>query len=346
MTSLEKLVLAAVKAPSGDNTQPWLFTLDEASSRIEIHLDATRDPSSMNAGQRMARIALGAALENLLSEAARLGFAPVLEEAPPALAAVRLTAPGGDPDLSPLLAARVTNRRAYDGRPLDPQVLAALQRESSPPVGSVTTHWIAAKERLLAFAALIGRADATMFSVPEILAAFLDKVRFDARGNAEVDDGLSLASLELSMSDLLLLPLLPRLPHALLSALGTFRIMGARSRALVAGSSALCLIVAPNGDPRTDLDVGRATERAWLALTAHGLSAQPMMSLLGLESALDHGALAPGRNRDAAREEGARLRALAPEIGQGRPAFLLRVGFAPPPRGRVGRRPLRDVTRP
>jgi nitroreductase len=345
VTYLEKLVSAAVKAPSGDNTQPWRFALDEAASRIEIHLDATRDSSPMNAGQRMARIALGAALENLLREAWRLGFAPALEDAPPALAVVRLTAAGRDPDLDPAVAARVTNRRPYDGRALDPQVSAALERESSPPLGGVTTHWIAAKERLRAIAALVGRADATMFSVREMLMAFLAKVRFDATGDADVEDGLSPASLELSAADRLLLQLLPRLPHGLLLALGTFRVMGARSKALVAGSSALCLVVAPDAEPRTDLDVGRATERAWLALTAHGLSAQPMMSLLVLENALDHGVLA-GMPREAAVAVRGRLRALAPEIGQGRPAFLMRVGFAPPPRGRVGRRPVRDVTRP
>ncbi len=345
MTSLEKLVFAAVRAPSGDNTQPWRFALDEKTSRIEIHLDAARDPSPMNAGQRMARIALGAALENLLSEAGRLGFAPVLEEAPPALAAVRLTAAGRDPDLDAVVAARVTNRRPFDGRALDPQVKAALERESSPPLGGVTTHWIAAKERLRFLASLVGRADATMFSVREMLMAFLGKVRFDARRDEAVEDGLSPASLELSPADRILLRLLPRLPHGLLRALGMFHVMGARSRALVAGSSALCLVVAPDAEPRTDLDVGRAAERAWLALTAHGLSAQPMMSLLVLENALDHGVLAPGRTRDAALEIRAGLRKLAPEVGGGRPAFLMRVGYAPPPRGRVGRLPVGDATR-
>ena len=50
---IETLLAAAVHAPSGDNTQPWRFELDAGQGRIVLHLDPTRDPSPMNAGQRL-----------------------------------------------------------------------------------------------------------------------------------------------------------------------------------------------------------------------------------------------------------------------------------------------------
>jgi len=89
--TLESLVAAALRAPSGDNTQPWRFQIDPRTGRVSLFLDESRDPSPMNAGQRMARIALGAAFENLLRAAGSLGLEIAVETpTPPAVAAVRV----------------------------------------------------------------------------------------------------------------------------------------------------------------------------------------------------------------------------------------------------------------
>lgn len=337
------LVEAATRAPSGDNTQPWRFALDESAGRIGIHLDETRDPSPMNAGQRMARIALGAALENLLREAEHRGWAFTLERAvPPALAAVRVKVREGAAPGDAAIPARVTNRRPYDGRPAPEAVLSKLSSLTAPLDG-VTTHWITGPERLAAFAPLIGRADATLFAVPAMLAAFLRKVRFDVPPDAHVDDGLSTASLEFSAANRILLRALPWLPHGLLKAMGAFRQMRARSINLVAGSSGLCLLAAQDGEAATDLTVGRAMQRAWLALTEQGLAVQPMMSLPVLENVLDHGLDLPGLSRKMLVELRDAFRAAAPEIAGRRPAYLMRFGFAPPPSARVGRLPVEAV---
>src|SRR5215210_9449480 len=100
--TLETLLSHAVRAPSGDNTQPWRFAVDEEAGTIGLDLDPARDPSPMNAGQRMARLALGAALENLLRAAADLGWAAALDPEPgPFLARVRVRfrpdGTGGEP---------------------------------------------------------------------------------------------------------------------------------------------------------------------------------------------------------------------------------------------------------
>ena len=60
---LETLIAAGIQAPSGDNTQPWRFMVDSQARTIAAHVDETRDPSPMNSGQRMSRIAVGAAVE-------------------------------------------------------------------------------------------------------------------------------------------------------------------------------------------------------------------------------------------------------------------------------------------
>jgi hypothetical protein len=344
---LETALAAAIRAPSGDNTQPWRFTIDPQQGRITFYLDETRDPSPMNAGQRMARIAVGAALENVVRTARKNGWDAELEPGePPALGTLRLRSTGdhaAQPDES--LAARVTNRRLYDGRPLDRSLLQRLE-SATPLLGGVRTHWITGSDRLTALAPLIGRADAVMFGEPSMRRAFLGKVRFDKPATEPVEEGLSLASLEPTAADRLALRIMPWVPNWLFKLGGAGRVFAAKARKLVESASGLCLIVAPDATADGDLLVGRCMQRAWLALTTEGLAAQPMMSLLVLENVLDHGS--PNLIAAVGREELARLRqtlrASAPEIGAGRPAFLLRFGFAPPPSGRTGRLPIGTVT--
>jgi hypothetical protein len=337
-----------VCAPSGDNTQPWYFVVDAANQRIAIHLDPTRDPSPMNSGQRMARIALGAALENILYLAARNKWSVELETAPaPALAAVRVLLPPevGGP-LEAVVRERVTNRRVYDGRPVPPDVLGRVA-DAVPPLDGVTTHWIVDRERVTGLADLIGRADAVMFGAPAMRHAFLGNVRFDAPPNAVVEQGLSLDSLELTGSDRVALRLMRRMPDWLVKVAGAGKVFASKARQLVTSASGLSLIVAPDDAEATDLTVGRVLQRGWLALNEQGLAVQPMSSLPVLENALRHGTpevvAALGRGQvETLRDE---LHRRVPELGDGRLAFLLRFGYAPPPTGRTGRLPLSAVTR-
>jgi hypothetical protein len=176
--------------------------------------------------------------------------------------------------------------------------------------------------------------------------AFLGKVRFDEPPDASVAEGLSMASLELTAADRLALRLMPRLPDWLLKLGGVGRVFAEKARQLVASASGLCLVVAPDRTELTDLAVGRAMQRAWLALTRQGLAAQPMMSLCVLENVLEHGrpALVAALGRERVDALSARFRDAVPEVGAGRPGFLLRFGYAPAPSGRTGRLPLSEVT--
>jgi nitroreductase len=340
--TLDALLTAASRAPSGDNTQPWRFEVDTEARRISLLLDETRDPSPMNSGQRMARIALGACLENLLRTAPRYGWIAELEEAsPPVQAAIHLREGTRQSDhLGRAIPERVTNRRFYDGRPVPEEVMAQLRWDMAV-FRRVTTHWILDRARLGALAGLIGRADATMFRSPALRQAILSQIHFDLPAGAEPEEGMSPASLELNLMERLVLRLLPRLPNWLVRYSGILGGFAAKTRRLVQSASGLCLLVAPDEAPQTDLHVGQTMQCLWLALTAQGLAVQPMMSLLVLENILDQGSPEMlntlGRTRlTALRDE---FRLLAPEIGEGRPAFLLRFGYAPPPSGRTARRP-------
>jgi len=352
-TILQQLLQAAVHAPSGDNTQPWRFIVDWEAGQISLHVDGSRDPSPMNAGNRMARIALGAALENIVRTAEGNGLHLEFEQpTPPALAAVRLRTEAQTAALVQEIQQRVTNRRVYDGRPLPPEMLAGLEQQTAP-IEEVRTFWICDRARIIALASLIARADKLMFGEASMRRAFLAKIRFDDKtGGEPAREGLTPASLELTAFERFALRLLPSIPSWFLRLTGGLRAFAVKARKLAESASGFCLVTASDVTEKADLLVGRAVQKAWLALTENDLAVQPMMSLLVLENVRDNGpasliAKVGERKLAMLRDD---FRTLAPEIGQSRPAFLMRFGYASPPTGHCGRLPVDafviDCTRP
>jgi hypothetical protein len=189
----ETLIQATTLAPLGDNTRPWQFGVDGERGSSAFSVDETRDCSPMNAGQRMARIAIGSALENALPTARRNGWETTLELAsPPTLAVLRLPGSAGSAgEIDDAIRARVTNRRVYEGRIVAPEQLERLRAETSV-LEDVTTHWITSKVHSTTLAEWIGRADALMLGDPIMRRAFLDKLRFGQPASAAVKERLSL----------------------------------------------------------------------------------------------------------------------------------------------------------
>ncbi len=336
---LERLLEAARSAPSHDNSQPWRFSV--SGERISFGVDSTRDPSPDGT---MARIAIGASLECACVAAARMGATVrFVERQPGALVTVSITSPKrlAEPDLS--RTRRVTNRRPYDGRAFDDATAQAL-KEATKPRDRAQTHWFG-RERVRALGPLFEQADELFFLDADLRERALSAIRFDVKDREEVARGLSVGSLEPTAADRASLvrladfraanrPVDPQI------AAVEFKKMGGRARRLVESASGVCIITTAGDDEMGDVHVGRAVQRAWMALTHRGLAAQPMTTMLSL-----------ARSSLAADPElGPRVMAVLtafrrafPSVGKdARIAFLMRFGWAEAPSCRVGRLPLED----
>jgi hypothetical protein len=125
------LVRAAILAANPHNIQPWRFGV--ARDRVDLFEDPARSIGALAPDRREVHIGLGCALENLLLAAAAGGYSPRLRLLPAAADAshvARVDLSPAEPaasDLHRAIPARHTNRGPYDGRPVAPHALSALE---------------------------------------------------------------------------------------------------------------------------------------------------------------------------------------------------------------------------
>lgn len=132
---LEKLIAAAVAAPSLHNTQPWRYRLDPDTSTIEVRAAIERALRHADPVGRAMHVSVGAAVFNLRVAAAHFGWEPLVRLLPrPAepdlLASVRLAGqPAGSRhghDLYDAVWRRHSSRLPFSGRAVPAEVLTEL----------------------------------------------------------------------------------------------------------------------------------------------------------------------------------------------------------------------------
>ncbi len=314
---LRFLVRYAILAPSGHNTQPWLFRV--ANGTLQLIADRTRALPVVDPHDRALLISNGAALALLcvaMRYFGRAGHVDLLPEPqdPDLLATVRL-GPAVEPDQRDgarfhAIAKRRTTRKPFDPAPLEPSLLASLRDVGSGDAKVRLIDDPATKARI---AELVGEGDRAQFADPAFrreLGAWVHSRRAASR------DGMSGANF--GMPDVL-------------SAIGglvirTFDMgqgIAAKDADIAAHSPVLAAIITPGDTPRDWLDAGMAHALLLLDAAAAGLTAAYLNQPVEV---------------DALRGRLAQAAAVAPDY----PQLLLRIGKGPPVPPAV-RRPVEEV---
>ncbi len=275
--AVERVVAAAVRAPSGGNVQPWHVSSQDGAITIAL---APEHTSTMDVGYRASAVAVGAAAFNALVAAAAGGILGPLHfetggDACPLRAVLRLS-DESDPELAGLYSAvlaRETNRHRGKPASLSPDIVeslhAAAQREGT------RLHLLTSYDEVNTAAAILAASDRIRYLTPHLHAEMISEVRWP--GDQFPDSGIDVHSLELRPADLIKLDVLRR-PEvmAYLAEWDAGAVLGADTRERILASSCLA-VVSMSGQALTDYARGgSAVEAVWVIAQELGLAVQPI----------------------------------------------------------------------
>jgi hypothetical protein len=279
----QKIIEAAICAPSGDNCQPWNFTIE--NGRIHLFNLPDKDTSLFNFQQRASLVAHGAVLENIHIASSALGFQAKFSCFPQAgndnlIAAITLeeTHPRDEP-LYPYISLRTTNRRPYRPTPLTEEERGTISNAVGT-AGAGKVVLLEDDQSKKALSEVIGFNDKLVFENPQLHSFLFDHVRWNDKEARSTRDGLDIKTLELAPPDALAFRLFKN--YSLLQTLNTFgvsKIVAKNAQKLSLSASAIGLITTAGSTPHDYLDVGRILQRIWLEATRLGLSLQLMTGI-------------------------------------------------------------------
>ncbi len=128
-TDFLKIIAYAIKAPSGHNTQPWKFKVQE--NWIEVYPDFTQELPVVDYNHRELYISLGCAVFNICLAAGQYGYSyniEIIEETKQSIIKITLEKTQTVKDsLFEQIEKRQTNRNIYTGKSIDNDTLMQLK---------------------------------------------------------------------------------------------------------------------------------------------------------------------------------------------------------------------------
>ena len=346
------VVRYAILAPSGGNSQPWRFYFD--GTRLWVVHVARRSANRMDADNRAAYIALGAAIENLAVAAAHAGHHTDVEPFPrpdegSVVAALTLTRGlrEDDADLAPLfpqLTRRATNRTVVPSAALTARQERVL--EGAVKARGARLELVTADGTKAALGRMVGKSDRIRFLCPELHRELAAELRWSSTENRQRRDGIDVKTLGLRAPELSILRILTRPDVAgFLRTLGGGEALEDLSFKALTASAAVGLISMERNSDADMVRGGRAVEHLWLHATRLGLSLQPVTALVYMLDMLetDAGNVFTTREREALLCLGKDFNQVFAHPPRDRRLLLFRVGQAPEPSVRSLRLPLNEI---
>lgn len=272
----EIVAAAAMRAPSGGNSQPWHVHLDPGSVSVSL---APEHTSTMDVGYRASAVAVGAAIFNAQVAAAAhgvLGPVSIREADESMLRATMRLDNRHDAGLAQLYTAmlhRETNR--HRGTPIQipsetvETLTAAALREDA------RLHMIVSQDDIEAAAEILAAADRIRYLSPRLHKEMFSEIRFP--GDDSPETGIDVRSLELDPTDLVKLDILRR-PEVmeLLTRWDAGAALGDDTRKRVQSSAAIGVVSVSGHTLTAYARGGCAVEAVWIHAQQYGLAVQPV----------------------------------------------------------------------
>ena len=235
----KEMIHYATLAPSGHNTQPWRFSVENDS--ILIYPDYSRRLPVVDPDDHALFISLGCALENLVIAANQMGYSAKAEYSLPdeGQDSIRVTIGKNkvecDPDLFAAIPKRQATRNTYDGRPIPDEDLEALKQAGKQE--DVAFFIFTGKKDIDPIIEFVKEGNRRQFRNKSFVNELIKWIRFSKRDALRSRDGLNSASMGM--------PFIPAwLGRFILKTFATPEGEAGKCEKLIRGSSGLVLFAA------------------------------------------------------------------------------------------------------
>jgi nitroreductase len=343
---LLKIIASGVKAPSGDNCQPWRFKWQ--AERLFLYNEEDRDTSLYNTLNTASFIAHGALIENMDIAAKEAGLRMTVElfpdgEESPVIACIRFEYGTVEKDpLYPFIETRCTNRESYKARELEVSVRESLQEtasEAEESGGSLTL--IEDKAPKLIASKVASLNDRLLFENQELHDFLFAHIRWTKEEAEATGDGMDIRTFGLNPMESRIFKLLENWSTVkFMNLFGLSRMLPGKTNKACNGSSAMGLIQMNGLSPESFVLGGRLLERIWLKAASLGLAFQPMtgVPLLIQRLYLEADSGLNETHKTLLRRAETGLKRIFPLSREKAIIMLFRVGYAETPRARSLRR--------
>lgn len=305
------IVSAACKAPSGGNAQPWRWAYHNQSLLLFNAFNTAK--LFLGYGNLASYVAIGAAIENTVLQAATMGLQARYELFPvknmPDVVAVfsffKAETPPQDLHLAEVIGRRLTNRNLGARQSIDKKVLSQLAT-SARVKDTIDLKFFTDDGELDAIADLLGELEKIRLLDKVGHSDFVAEIRWTKEENDEKRDGVDLRTLDINTTEKVGLEVARDEKIMQFIAKwkggGAFKKLTKKSIDAAGAVGILTIKGSSNADYVTG---GVALQRVWLQATASGVSFQPMSA-----SVFTFARLMKGKGADMDEETVKRMREL------------------------------------
>jgi len=282
---INKILEAAVRAPSGDNVQPWKFEVSKDFTRIYLYNLPEKDNSYYNYDQMASYIAHGAAIENMVIAAGHLGCQAQVSLFPDTnkqdlVATIELAQ--AEVQVEPLYQAifeRYTNRFQFTQTEVTEEMLSSLS-SSVKNIDTLKISLVSQKDNIKQLSKELMVNDRLVFERKDIHHFLFDKIRWNKEQIEETKDGMPVETLGLNPMERLSFPLMRFWGFVKVNNyLGLSRVIALKCWWNCRNASILGMVSVKGNDKFSFVQGGRAVQRVWLEATLQGLAIQPIIGL-------------------------------------------------------------------
>ncbi len=294
---LTKITAAAIAAPSAGNNQPWKWMY--RNGVLFLFHDQHRSWSWGDYASMGAFMGLGTGIENVHLQAGALGLQDAVAlfpggDASTIVAAIRFRPSGQPADAMSLSLAgnmftRYTNRKLGARQKLPGTFYSGI-KEAIGEEGGIKIFYTDDDQKLSELGKIIAACDKVRLLHEQGHEEFYSEIRWNKEHAAEHSDGIELAAVDLTQSELAGFRVARDWSAVeLLSRWDKGDAFMKLSTKAVEAASSIMIFAVPEFSSKELVMAGRAVERAWIYANANGVSVHPVLSSAFFFNRLVHG---------------------------------------------------------